>query len=291
MWKRVKRCCLNIKIFKKSYCKKLFVLLTFILAIVLLVHIIIYATSSNCKEETFSNEKLPKIIHVSWKNSTVPSLFSSIRASQLHYYPADDFTHYFWTDELQDEFMQEEYPEYYAMYDDYPFDIQRADALRYFVLYHYGGLYADMDYEFLENFWNKLPDDRPAIVESPYKYAENVQNSLMSSPPKHPLWLKMFDLLEQQRDERVYRSTGPNLFDSVDMSEYYLLDCRMYQRIPHEMSETYWMNHLHRETLGRLYPMKDCLNFGDNSCPEYARHHALGSYVKDTGLKSLLWNI
>jgi len=30
-------------------------------------------------------------------------------------------------------------------FDAYPYPIQRADAIRYFVLHHYGGIYIDLD--------------------------------------------------------------------------------------------------------------------------------------------------
>ena len=39
--------------------------------------------------------------------------------------------------------------------------IQRADASRYFILHKYGGLYADLDYEPLMNFWDHLPQRSP----------------------------------------------------------------------------------------------------------------------------------
>lgn len=37
------------------------------------------------------------------------------------------------------------YPWFLDTFDGYPFPIQRADAIRYFVLAHYGGVYLDLD--------------------------------------------------------------------------------------------------------------------------------------------------
>ena len=93
-----------------------------------------------------------------------------------------------WTDAKMRALIEEEYPWFLAAYDAYPHNIQRADASRYFILHKYGGLYADLDYEPLGNFWEHLPQHSPGLVESPYQYNERVQNSLMSSPPGHPLW-------------------------------------------------------------------------------------------------------
>ena len=53
-------------------------------------------------------------------------------------------------------------------YDGYTHPIQRADAARYFILFVHGGLYADLDYEPLINFWFALPATKPGFIESPY---------------------------------------------------------------------------------------------------------------------------
>ena len=75
-----------------------------------------------------------------------------------------------------------------------------------------GGVYADLDYEPLENFWDYIPKDKVGLVESPYLYAEIVQNSFMSSPKEDPFWLNVFDALEQFKDEPVFYSTGMSIF-------------------------------------------------------------------------------
>merc|ERR1712051_954255 len=98
-----------------------------------------------------------------------------------------------WTDENGRELIESDYPWFLEIYDGYQFGIQRADAVRYFILHKYGGLYADLDYEPLVNFWDHLPQDRVALIESPYQYNEMVQNSVMSSPKEDPFWMTIFD--------------------------------------------------------------------------------------------------
>ena len=275
---------------RSGHCWRRVFILVFILFVSLLIFNIVIHAEPPCRLIRFRNERLPKIIHVTWKNMTVPKLFERIRNTHLEHFPEPEFQHLFWTDAAALDFMKTNYPDYLDMYVGYPYDIQRADSLRYFVLHFYGGLYLDMDYEVLGKFWNYLPDSQPSVVESPYQYSESVQNSLMTSPRKHPMWIKVFDQLEKNRNKAVFASTGPNLFDNIEDSEYNILDCRMFQRIPHEFSETLFLNYLHRESLGRVYPMKNCLQFDDPLCPEFTRHHALGSYFYKTGLKALLWS-
>jgi mannosyltransferase OCH1-like enzyme len=38
-------------------------------------------------------------------------------------------------------------------------------SARYFILHHYGGIYADMDYEPTTNFYDELPQNTVAAVE------------------------------------------------------------------------------------------------------------------------------
>jgi mannosyltransferase OCH1-like enzyme len=50
-----------------------------------------------------------------------------------------------WTDKKSREFIAAEYPWFLETFDGYPYPIQRADAIRYFVLHHFGGIYIDLD--------------------------------------------------------------------------------------------------------------------------------------------------
>jgi hypothetical protein len=47
-----------------------------------------------------------------------------------------------WTDENASEFVQEFFPQFKHTWDRYKYPIQRIDALRYMVLYEYGGMYS-----------------------------------------------------------------------------------------------------------------------------------------------------
>ena len=41
--------------------------------------------------------------------------------------------------------MNKEYSSFLPVYESYPYNIQRVDAARYFILYHFGGVYLDLD--------------------------------------------------------------------------------------------------------------------------------------------------
>lgn len=50
-----------------------------------------------------------------------------------------------WTDAKSRELIATEYPWFLNTFDNYTQPIQRADAIRYFVLAHFGGIYLDLD--------------------------------------------------------------------------------------------------------------------------------------------------
>ncbi len=88
-------------------------------------------------------QRVPKIIHQTYANESIPERWREPQAScrRLH----DDYHYRLWTDALARELIASEYPWFLDTFDHYPYPIQRADAIRYFVLAHYGGIYIDLD--------------------------------------------------------------------------------------------------------------------------------------------------
>ena len=51
----------------------------------------------------------------------------------------------FWNDRKLHTFIKKSFPWFYETFRSYRYNIQRADAARYFLLYYYGGIYSDLD--------------------------------------------------------------------------------------------------------------------------------------------------
>lgn len=88
-----------------------------------------------------------------------------------------------WTDASSREFIAEHYSWFLDTFDDYTYAIQRADAIRYFVLHYYGGIYMDLDIGCLR------PMD-PLLIYSvilPKTIPVGVSNDLMFAEKGHPL--------------------------------------------------------------------------------------------------------
>ncbi|KAJ6105049.1 hypothetical protein N7486_003738 [Penicillium sp. IBT 16267x] len=86
---------------------------------------------------------IPRILHQTAATNIIPDKWVESQASCKEAY--GDFEYKLWTDESTRAFLSIHYPWFVNIWDNYAFPIQRADSLRYFVLYHYGGIYLDMD--------------------------------------------------------------------------------------------------------------------------------------------------
>lgn len=88
-----------------------------------------------------------------------------------------------WTDASSREFIAEHYSWFLDTFDSYTYPIQRADAIRYFVLYHFGGVYIDLDIGCLRRVDPLLI--YPVIL--PKTIPVGVSNDLMFAEQYHPL--------------------------------------------------------------------------------------------------------
>ena len=116
-----------------------------------------------------------------------------------------------WTDADSREFIAKEYPWFLDTFDAYTYPIQRADAIRYFILYHYGGVYLDLD------VGCQRPLDRLLVhpVILPKTIPVGVSNDLMFAEKGHPFMaqtihnLITFDHSWVLNYPTVMFSTGP----------------------------------------------------------------------------------
>ena len=116
-----------------------------------------------------------------------------------------------WTDASSREFIAEHYSWFLDTFDAYTYPIQRADAIRYFVLHHYGGVYVDLDIGCLRPLDPLLV--YPVIL--PKTKPVGVSNDLMFSEKGHPFMaqtihnLVTFDHSWILNYPTVMFSTGP----------------------------------------------------------------------------------
>lgn len=199
--------------------QKLLILLL-LSTVIIILSVIIFRIKKTKQIENFNIAHIPKIIHQTapadkgkWHKNWI-----TCQESWKKHFP--DFEYKMWTDEDNYNLIKTDYNWFLDMYNKYDKNIHRVDIIRYFILDKYGGIYADMDYMCLKNFYNELPQDKISISESPYKHNEYLQNALMCSPKNHSFWIKV--IIESQRrwennenkDDVLY-ITGPKLITKL----------------------------------------------------------------------------
>ncbi|KAF9695197.1 hypothetical protein EKO04_007024 [Ascochyta lentis] len=152
---------------------------------------------------------IPKIIHQTYINDSIPVHWKGPQQSCIDLHP--DYEYKLWTDKKAREFIANEYPWFLETFDSYPYPIQRADTIRYFVLHHFGGIYIDLD-----DGCNRSLDPLlayPAWVRR--TIPTGISNDVMGAVPRHPFFLKAIDSLTYYNRRwplpyiTVMASTGP----------------------------------------------------------------------------------
>jgi mannosyltransferase OCH1-like enzyme len=190
--------------------------------LLLIVLVVIFVTLIlNSRQSNF--DSIPKIIHQIAMSKlqhedTWPTSWKTSQETWKTHFP--DFEYKLWNDRDAENLIVSEYPWFYDTYKGYKEDIKRIDAIRYFFLYHYGGMYVDMDMECTANFWDQIPSNKVSVVENPWPkwmfWKARLQNSLMISPKEHKIWKKAWRELEDRKNEPdVLDATGPKLIESL----------------------------------------------------------------------------
>ena len=84
-----------------------------------------------------------KIVHQSWKSKVLPITYKKNQLILKKY--LKDCKFILWTDEDNNRFIEEKYPDFLKIYNSYKNKINKIDSVRFFYLYEYGGLYIDLD--------------------------------------------------------------------------------------------------------------------------------------------------
>jgi len=162
---------------------------------------------------------IPKIIHQTWKEKKVPMEYLQFQQSWQENLP--NWQYRLWTDDENRAFLAKYYDWFLPIYDKYEQPIMRVDAVRYFWMYHYGGLYVDLDFECLKSIEPLLKEKHIVIGLEPHDHLEKVFlqeygfsqilcNAFMASVPKNPFWIGMIQqLIKNHLQTDPLAATGP----------------------------------------------------------------------------------
>ncbi|MCX2584726.1 glycosyltransferase family 32 protein [Pedobacter sp. MR22-3] len=174
---------------------------------------------------------IPKIIHQTWKDNEIPAHFQPFVDSWKNHHP--DWEYHLWTDEMNEAFIRENYPDFLDIYRQYPSNIQKVDAIRYFILNKKGGLYVDLDFFCFKNIMPLLEDSDSVFgLEHeehvvPHQKDFIISNALMASAPQSEFIGEVCKELYRQplryedKNDMVLETTGPFMLTRIYMAQSY----------------------------------------------------------------------
>ena len=178
-----------------------------------------------------TNAQIPKIIHQVWEGRSGEKPDEILfRLAETWKNENPDWEYRFWSYKEIDQFLLNNFPEFIEKYNNFRYDAQRWDAIRYLILLKFGGVYADLDYECLEPLdWllgNKScclgldPVEHSYLFNKPYI----ISNAFMAVMPQHPFFKSIISEINnnhsnaQDKFNYVLETTGPymlsNLYES-----------------------------------------------------------------------------
>ncbi|MBP2276033.1 glycosyltransferase [Sphingomonas sp. PL20] len=212
---------------------------------------------------------IPALVFQTWKSrSDIPVNYRYWRQTFVDLNP--EAVVVLWDDDDNRRFIAERYPWFLAVYDSYPREIFRADAVRFFFLFEFGGLYADMDSECLRplRLSMRTNDILLGWMGTNKAFEHALPNAIMASRPRQLFWLlailKMIEVARENPDAAKRNALGPE-----EMTGPILLK-RTYHEFASLSEEAAWH---------RVGPVLDLLDPARRSSVNYGQVTTLGRRI------------
>jgi len=176
--------------------------------------------------EPIKSRHIPKIIFQTWKTREIPDKWKEGQRSIIQMNPK--WIYVLITDEDAEQIVRENFPHVLTKFKAFKHDISRADAIRYMILYLYGGIYLDMDYKALKSFDGiSLPDEKDVGIVPSFNtfnaFGLHLSNSFMISRPGASFMLDCIDEIMKPANPywsiskhiEVMNVAGPNMVQRV----------------------------------------------------------------------------
>lgn len=159
-------------------------------------------------------DRIPRIIFQTWKSRhEMPGLYRAWRQTIIDKNPT--YRHIIWDDDDNHRFIRSYHPWFIKTYENYEANIMRADAVRYFFLYTFGGIYIDLDTECLRPLDQHLNEADVILGRmgvDPH-FSHSMPNAILMSAPRQEFWLFVIQVLLDRASQltRPEIKTGPEI--------------------------------------------------------------------------------
>jgi len=145
-----------------------------------------------------------------WETDRIPEKWRAAKDSFDEYH--DNWTYTLLTDKDRRHFIKKHFPLLLGIYDNFPYNIQRADLIRYCWLYVNGGVYTDLKNVFIRSMndlFREYPDKALLIGRSANTFGAS--NYFLASIPHHPFWLACIDDIARRNGHAPWWCIGRHL--------------------------------------------------------------------------------
>ncbi len=221
----------------------------------------------------------------------LPDTFHVLGETWKRDYP--DWEYILWNDKMMNDFINENYPQYVEIYNSFPYDVQRWDAIRYLIMDKMGGMYVDCDYESIEPMNELLADKTCCFAMEPASHKHHLNsdltgqvfsNAMMLSIPGHPFMRELIDaVFGEHSNEYLGKVKGFHVM--VTTGPYLILD--LYRALPVEKKDAVYLipakyvmpfsiPQAHRYRYGEMSnELENCIQ------EAYAVHYFFGDWLDD----------
>ena len=218
---------------------------------------------------------IPHVIHQLWKNDIIPSRWRAAVASVRRYHKGWDYR--LWTDEAMDRYLRERHPELHRTFAAFNRSIMRIDAFRYVLMQDFGGLYCDLDYEFVRPY-DYGGAELLLSLESDVAFGDDVDqiaNYMFASAPGYPLWTDMLANLVAEPPVSKHPLDITALTGPAFLSRIYYRDPQRYSGVRVTPKPVFSPRRVHGRRERKFYV---------NSGITYGFHHGWGSWRERANL-------
>lgn len=172
---------------------------------------------------------IPRYIHQIWISSiekkSIYKRFEQAANTCQEFHQNYNYT--LWTHDKLLHWLREEYPWFVEIYTNYRYDMQRIDAMKYFLLFHYGGMYIDLDVKCnADDLLKKMiPNDRrndePDVILHMGTEGIAANTDIMAAKRYHPIFKLAIEQLRQANrwfylyHLSIILSAGPTFFYGI----------------------------------------------------------------------------
>lgn len=248
---------------------------------------------------------IPKIIHRIWLGKTgtqvFPEKYDYYRDRLYSLHPEFEIIN--WNnDSIEELFKEEQFKKYYNFWKNLPIHIQKCDFVRYLILYKYGGVYIDLDFEVYKNI-SDLLDRELLLVLQPevfIKFSNTylVFNGFMGCIRNHKLFLDFAEYISNINHIKfkfdVLSTTGPKALTKFMMINNYYHTVKYVDScdiLPINLSMKGKIK-INKNCLSRMdtSKAKPGYNIDDPNAYEDGYHTVLGNYMDTKWVEGSNWN-